>query len=213
MKLALEDVALAVMGHLGFIAEARARRSARERHGNDLFGAFGKDFVDRRRRARDGRRPDPEAVARALRGDRDRGRDRSARDDLGLDLDAEGDRFRARESIADRVGAWIGAQPFDTVKRTFDAHGVCWSRYQTVEQLVREDPACSAANPLFRRIDQPGVGRVLAPGIPLRFSAFPQRAPRPAPRLGEHTEEVLLDVLRLDHAGYGRLVDRGIAGG
>jgi len=87
------------------------------------------------------------------------------------------------------------------------------ARYQTVEQLVRDDPACSESNPLFQRIDQPGVGRVLAPGSPLRCSAFAPHAPRPAPRLGEHTEEVLLDVLRLDHAGYGRLVDRGIAAG
>ncbi|MEO6744894.1 MAG: CoA transferase [Caldimonas sp.] len=212
VMLALEDMALAVMGHLGFIAEAELGER-RERHGNFLFGAFGKDFV-----TADGERvmvvgltlKQWRALCQAT------GTDTAIAalaTSLGLDLDAEGDRFRARESIADRVGAWIGAQPFDAVQRTFDAHGVCWSRYQTVEQLVREDPACSEANPLFQRIDQPGVGRVLAPGSPLRFSAFPRRAPRPAPRLGEHTEEVLLDVLRLDHAGYGRLVDRGIAGG
>ena len=212
VTLALEDMALAVMGHLGFIAEAELGER-RGRHGNFLFGAFGKDFV-----SADGERvmvvgltlkqwrglckaTGIEAAIAAL----------AVR--LGLDLDAEGDRFRARESIAELVGAWIGARPFAAVQRAFDAHGVCWGRYQTVEQLVREDPACSEANPLFERIEQPGVGRVLVPGSPLRFSAFPQRAPRPAPRLGEHTEEILLDVLRLDHAGYGRLVDRGIAAG
>ena len=88
---------------------------------------------------------------------------------------------------------------------------MCWGRYQTFAQLVAEDPACSDANPLFRAIDQPGVGRVLAPRRCRSTSRRrAQVAPRPAPRLGEHTEEVLLDVLRLDHAGYGRLVDRGI---
>ena len=44
VKLALEDVALAVMGHLGFIAEAQLGQQ-RERHGNELFGAFGRDFL------------------------------------------------------------------------------------------------------------------------------------------------------------------------
>ncbi len=38
VKLALEDVALAVMGHLGFIAEAQLGQ-VRQRHGNELFGA------------------------------------------------------------------------------------------------------------------------------------------------------------------------------
>jgi 2-methylfumaryl-CoA isomerase len=129
---------------------------------------------------------------------------------LGLDLDAEGHRFQARFEIAELVGAWIAARPFDAVQQAFDAHGVCWGRYQSIGRLVREDPSCSEANPLFRRIEQPGVGTTLAAGTPLAFSAITRSAPRPAPRLGEHTEEVLLDVLRLDHAGYGRLVDRGI---
>src|SRR5271156_3583592 len=44
IKLALEDVALATMGHLGFIAEAQLGHR-RERVGNYLFGAFGADFV------------------------------------------------------------------------------------------------------------------------------------------------------------------------
>jgi 2-methylfumaryl-CoA isomerase len=37
-------VALAVMGHLGFIAEAQLGQQ-RERAGNYLYGAFGRDFV------------------------------------------------------------------------------------------------------------------------------------------------------------------------
>ena len=108
------------------------------------------------------------------------------------------------------VSAWIAARPFEAVRQAFDAHGVCWGRYQTIEQMVSDDPSCSEANPLFRRIEQPGVGRTLAAGSPLAFSAVARSDPRPAPRLGEHTEEVLLDLLRLDHPGYGRLVDRGV---
>lgn len=44
VKLALEDVGLAMMGNLGFIAEAQ-RGQQRSRYGNYLFGAFGRDFV------------------------------------------------------------------------------------------------------------------------------------------------------------------------
>jgi crotonobetainyl-CoA:carnitine CoA-transferase CaiB-like acyl-CoA transferase len=41
-----------------------------------------------------------------------------------------------------------------------------------------------------------GVGM---PGSPLKFSESPVQYQRPPPTLGEHTEEVLLDVLQLSH--------------
>jgi 2-methylfumaryl-CoA isomerase len=210
VKLALEDVALAVMGHLGFIAEAQFG-APRERHGNFLFGAFGKDFV-----CADGARvmvvgltsKQWRALCRATTLD-----DAALSVRLGLDLDQEGNRFRAREPIARLVGAWIAARPYADVARAFEAHGVCWDRYQTVVDLVRGDPSCSTANPLFDEVEQPGVGRYPMPRLPLDFSAVPRAAAAPAPRLGEHTAEVLAGVLGIDAAAYGRLHDRGVVGG
>jgi 2-methylfumaryl-CoA isomerase len=209
VKLALEDVALAVMGHLGFIAEAELG-PARERHGNFLFGAFGKDFV-----SADGVRvmvvgltlkqwralcsaTGSDAAVAAL----------AAR--LGLDLDREGDRFLAREPLAELIGAWVGARDFAAVAQAFEATGVCWGRYQSLAELVRDDPSCSPANPMFAEVEQPGVGTCLMPAIPLVFAGAPRLAPRPAPRLGEHTEEVLVELLGLSSATYGSLHDRGV---
>jgi 2-methylfumaryl-CoA isomerase len=59
--------------------------------------------------------------------------------------------------------------------------------------MVREDPRCSPANPLFHEIEQQGVGRVLVPSSPLQ----PAEPPRPAPRLGADTDAVLAQVLGL----------------
>src|SRR5690606_36921891 len=87
----------------------------------------------------------------------------------GLDLAKEGDRFLAREDITGLVRPWIPAGSFSAVAQIFGSHGVCWGRYQSVSQLVHEDPACSVANPLFSSIDQPGIGTLLAPGTPLQF--------------------------------------------
>ena len=63
---------------------------------------------------------------------------------------------------------------------------------------------------MFSSVEQPGVGRVLMPGLPLDFSAVQRAAARPAPRLGEHTEAVLADVLGLGGAEIGRLFDKGV---
>ena len=212
VKLALEDMALAVMGHLGFIAEAQLGQQ-RPRVGNDLFGAFGRDFV-----TADGER----VMVVGLTSKQWRGlcdatglgpqiADLSA--SLGLDLRAEGNRFRAREAIAALVGPWIAERPCAQVAEAFDAHGVCWSRYQSVSQLVQSDPACSGANPMFSTVQQPGVGPYLMPGLPLDFSAMPRAPARPAPLLGQHTEEVLAGVLGLGSAELGRLFDQRVIAG
>ena len=209
VKLALQDVGLAVMGHLGFIAEAR-QGQPRQRHGNELFGAFGRDF-----RCADGARVMVVGLTgkqwRSICNATDTGAQMDALGGrLGLELAREGDRFQARREIGDIVGDWIARRSFAEGAAAFKHHGVCWSRYQNVAELVRDDPECSIANPMFAAIEQPGVGTVLAPGVPLDFQGSGRLPPRAAPRLGEHTAEVLSELLGLDAAAFGRLHDRRI---
>ena len=87
-----------------------------------------------------------------------------------------------------------------------------WGPYQGFRELLETDPECSAANPLFADIDQPDIGRTLAPGIPLDFSATARVPPSPAPRLGADTEYVLGDILGLSAGKIGRLLDAGVVG-
>ncbi len=211
IKLALQDVGLAVMAHLGFIEEAR-RGQPRQRHGNDLFGAFGRDF-----RCADGARVMVVGLTtkqwRAICDATGAGAQMDALGArLGLDLSREGDRFQARREIGAIVGAWIAQRPLADVADAFERHGVCWSRYQDIAELVRDDPECSTANPMFSAIDQPGVGPVLAPGTPLDFQGMGRLPANPAPRLGEHTEQVLSELLGMDAAQFGRLHDRRVVG-
>jgi 2-methylfumaryl-CoA isomerase len=199
------------MNHLGFVEEAR-RGQPRERHGNELFGAFGRDFV-----TADGQRVMVVGLtgkqwrslceALAIQAEVDA---LGAR--LGLDLALEGNRFRARRELGELVGARIGARPLADLASDFDRLGVCWDRYQTIAELARDDAECSPANPMFATIAQPGVGEMLAAGIPLDFSSGARVPPAPAPRLGEHTEQVLHEVLGIDAAEFGRLHDRGVVG-
>lgn len=209
VRLALEDVGLATLGNLGFIAEAERGRP-RQRIGNDLFGAFGGDYS-----CADGVR----IMIVGLTGKQWRSLCKACglqahMDALGerlsLDLSREGNRFRAREAIGSLIENWVSTHTAADVASTFDAHGVCWSRYQTIEGLVADDKACSTENPLFSYIDQPGAGRTLTPGLPLDYSALGRSGAQPAPRLGQHTEEVLYDLLGMSTAEFGKLVAQGI---
>jgi len=99
------------------------------------------------------------------------------------------------------------------VRELFDAHDVCWGPYQTFTQLVEQDPRCSLDNPMFADVEQPGIGSYRVPGSPLVFSEAERLAPQRAPTLGEHTEEVLADVLGLSDAEIGRLLNNGVVAG
>ncbi|MDR7093107.1 CoA transferase [Hydrogenophaga laconesensis] len=209
VKLPLEDVALAAVSHLGLIAEAQLGHQ-RERHGNELFGAFGRDF-----KTADGERlivvgltlKQWQAICEAM-GLHEAVKALGER--LGLNLDLEGHRFQARKELAALVDAWMSRHSFAQASEALTKQGACWGKYQTLTQLVTQDEACSTANPMFRMINQPGVGPHLAAGLPLNFSGMDRLPAGIAPALGQHTGEVLSELLGITQAQYGGLRARGI---
>ena len=213
VRLALKDVALATLGHLGKIAEVTINDGDRPKDGNYLYGAFGRDFG-----TLDGKRlmvvgltrnqwtslvqatslgEELELLAKRLR----------------LDFAKEGDRFRARREIARIFEPWFATRMLAEVRRVFDAENVTWAPYRTVRETIEHDLDCSAQNPMFAMVDQPGIGTYLMPGSPLDFASGQRPPVRRAPMLGEHTDEILLEILGLDEAEVGRLHDAGIVAG
>ena len=76
------------------------------------------------------------------------------------------------------------------------------------------DPVLVEDNPLFGR--PPANPSGFAYPAPRSFANVPGRQagdPRPAPYLGEHTEQVLAERLGLSSGAIGRLIDTGIAAG
>jgi 2-methylfumaryl-CoA isomerase len=109
----------------------------------------------------------------------------------GADFRNDADRWVHRKQLFGLLEAWFAQRDLAAVRKAFDAHGVLWSPYQTVKQLVADDPRASTANPMFSEVEHPWLGRFLTAGSPLRFGAAPPAHARRAPDLGEHTEEVL----------------------
>jgi 2-methylfumaryl-CoA isomerase len=191
VELSLSDVGLAMAGHLGLIGEAILEAEPRGRFGNDVYGTFGRDFG-----TRDGRRV--MVLALTVRQWVSLGEATGLRDDfaklelrVGADFRHEGDRWNYRKHLCELLEAWVAQRDLAEVRKAFDQHGVLWSPYQTVKQLVGEDPRASTANSMFSEVEHAGLGRFLTTGSPLRFSAAAPVPPRSAPTLGEHTEEVL----------------------
>jgi 2-methylfumaryl-CoA isomerase len=210
LTLSLADVALWIASSLGFLAEAQLVPEPRQRLGNDLYGTYSRDFE-----TADGRRlivvaltprqwralVEAAGLAEAV------GRLEAERE---LDLRREGDRFRARHQISALLERWIGKRSFAEVGRAFDARGVLWGPYRTFQELVREDPRCSPANPMLGEVDQPGIGRYLRAASPLAFGAAERLPPRPAPPMGADTPAVLASWLGLGDAEIEALAAEGV---
>jgi 2-methylfumaryl-CoA isomerase len=213
IRLPLADVALSLVGHLGYIAEVQVDAEDRQSTGNYLYGAYGRDFE-----TSDGRIVYVVAIThrqwQAL-GEATGLAAKLAQLGTLLDVDLcrEGDRFRAREAISAVLAPWFRERTLGGVRNAFAGTAVCWGPYQTFRQMVEEDPRCSTQNPLFALLDQPGIGSYLVPGSPLQFSAAKRVQPQPAPRLGEHTDEVLSEVLQLSSGQIGQLRDKKVVAG
>jgi 2-methylfumaryl-CoA isomerase len=213
VKLALADVALATMGHLGYIGEVMVNGTEREPIGNHIYGTFGRDF-----KTRDGRRVMIVGVSAnqwqaILKVTGQQQAVASLGQSMGLDFNAEGDRYTGREAICELLQPWFEQRDFDPLIKQLEAAGVCWGKYQTVSELVHNDRDCSTENPLFEQLEQPGIGEYLAPQNPLGFTAAERQPVRPAPLLGQHTDEILSEILGLSSGEIGRYHDAGIVSG
>ena len=190
ITLPLADVALAVTGHLGFLAEAQAGGTGRPRIGNHLYGGFARDFIT----------DDGDSVIICLLTAR-HFRDLAAATGLTqtfaelakaleADFTTDAGRYEHREVIAALLSPWFARHTVKEISDAFEGTSVLWERYRTFAELAA-DPAL-AENPLVRLVDQPGIGRVLATGIPLAQPGTKDVAP--APELGADTEAVLAEL-------------------
>jgi 2-methylfumaryl-CoA isomerase len=213
VTLALSDVMLATVSNLGYVADVQINDAVRPPLGNDLYGAFGRDFA-----TADGRRIMLAAISnrqwRAI-GTATGLTERIAMIGpmMQVDLNHEGGRFEARHAIAAVLEPWFARRTLAEIAAAFDGSGILWGPYQDFRQLVRDDPQCSPANPMFGYVEQAGIGKLMVNTQPLNFGAADRVPPSGAPRLGEHTEAVLTEILGLPSAEFARLHDAGVVAG
>lgn len=212
VRINLFDVALAVTSHLGIIAQAQLDPAPRPRLGNHLYGSFSHDF-----RTRDDRHVivcalTPRQWKALLRATNSESDATVLEVESGEDLQQEGARYRQRSAIVAMLQPWFAERDAAEVEKALTSSGVLWAPYQTFQELVRSDPRASLINPIMSEVIQPGVGRWLAPGLPVHFGSHPDAPPAPAPLLGEHTDQVLHRLLGMEDDAIQSLRRKGVVG-
>jgi 2-methylfumaryl-CoA isomerase len=210
LSVALYDVALATAGNLGFLGEAQLNGVNRPKAGNHVYGSFARDFT-----ARDGGRV--MVVALTPRHWKDLVEVSSLQapvaaleESLGADFSVEGDRYTYREVLASLLQHWFGARDLAEITAALSRTSVLWSVYRSFTDVLAD--AGTGANPMMGLVDQPGVGRYLAPSSPIRARAATagEQQPVRAPVLGEHSAEILRADLGLADDQIEDLQRRGV---
>ena len=213
VRLPLSDIAAASLANLGMLAEATLGEGDRPRVGNDIFGAFGRDFttadgvrimlVAITPRQWSGIQPLLDIVdpVKALEAE------------LGVDFARdEGLRFTYRDRLVPIFDAAMARRKLADLVPAFEQLGVCWGPYQTLSQAAK-DPRLFAGNPVFSTLTHPSGETYPAAGFAGTVPQDERQPTRPASRMGQHTDEVLSTVLGLSAGQIGKLHDDGVVAG
>ncbi len=210
VRVPLSDVAIGTAANLGMLAEVLNTGDNRERLGNAVYGAFGRDFV-----TDDGVRLMIMAITPrqwtglvSVLGISENVAAIEAERNVSLTKD-EGLRFTHRDALFPLVEAKVATWNYADLKSALDKVGGCYGAYQTMKEAA-SDPALVTNNPIFGSavnlsgLDYPAAGSLAS--IPQLDRASPQSAPR----LGAHSDEILERVLGLSSGQIATLHDKGL---
>lgn len=209
----LSDIGAATMANLGFTAETLLSGHQRPRMGNDIFGAFGRDFT-----TKDGVKLmllaiTPKQWSKALETLGIVAEVATMEAELGVSFAVdEGLRFTHRARLYPLFERAFAARTAAELTPAFDAGGVTWGAYQTLEAAL-EDPRLFKANPIFQDVRHPSGLTYPAPGAMATIPQDARAEVAPAPILGQHTDEVLAEVLKMSGGEIARLHDAKVVAG
>jgi len=211
VRIPLGDVAIGTVANSGAMAEMLYRGGNRQRLGNAIWGAFGRDF-----RSRDGKRFMVAALTHKQWGGLIEAFGLAAdiaaiEARLGLGFaQSDHNRFTHRDELFALFQHAADKVDYAALAEKLAAAGATFERYRTMHEAAT-DPQLVGDNPLFgpspanpSGFDYPAAGP---------FANMPSQTrgnPHPAPYLGEHSEEILAERLGMASGAIAKLIDAGI---
>ena len=127
-----------------------------------------------------------------------------------LDFNDLEDRIDRRQELDKELSSWTSSQNKTELMNTLQRAGICACVLNDASNLVT-DPQL-AARQYIQWLDRAHVGNLAHPSAPYRSDENPISIRRPAPTLGEHNEQILKNLLRLDDSEINTLKEEGVIG-
>jgi crotonobetainyl-CoA:carnitine CoA-transferase CaiB-like acyl-CoA transferase len=116
---------------------------------------------------------------------------------------SNGARDANRASLVAKLQEVFLTRSYEEWETLLVGKGIPVGKVNTLAEAVAH-PQVAARGSLVE-MDHPSVGRTKVVGVPARLSATPGAVRMPSPRLGEHTEEVMKDLLGLGASEFAAL--------
>ncbi|MDP6346129.1 MAG: CaiB/BaiF CoA-transferase family protein [Alphaproteobacteria bacterium] len=116
------------------------------------------------------------------------------------------DRVSNREVLIPLVGEILQARTRDEWIGIFSSHGIPCGAIRTVAEICESDTLKQRG--MIWEMQHPSAGAIRTIANPVEFATAPFGQPAPPPRLGEHTEAVLSDLLGLSTEQIAELRER-----
>jgi benzylsuccinate CoA-transferase BbsF subunit len=105
-------------------------------------------------------------------------------------------RLRYQAEMDEGIERWTQTLDKYELTEKCQAVGVRAMPVQSAEDRVEHDPQLNARG-MYTELDHPLLGRRKVQGVPFKFSKTPAAIRRPAPLIGQHTPQVLQELLGL----------------
>jgi crotonobetainyl-CoA:carnitine CoA-transferase CaiB-like acyl-CoA transferase len=113
-----------------------------------------------------------------------------------------------RTALIDIVQTALLTKTYEEWEQIFLKAGIPVGAVNNIGQVV-DHPQVAARESLIT-MDHPRSGKVLMANVPVRLSKTPGSVRTPAPALGEHTGEILQELLGLSATEVARLAAAGV---
>ncbi len=118
-------------------------------------------------------------------------------------------RLASQDALDAAISRWTRTRERFATAAALQAAGVPAAAVQRPGERIDQDPNTSAWN-LWPTVTHTKMGRVRVDGLPVHLSKTDWRIERGAPCVGEHTDEVLRELLGLGDSDLARLREEGV---
>jgi len=102
-------------------------------------------------------------------------------------------RLRNNDRVDEIMEEWTRSKTSEEIAEIFKKNGFPSGVVYNVKEVMASEQA--KAREMVVTVDQPQMGPVKIPGCPIKFSETPVEVKTPAPLAGQHTREILTEML------------------
>ncbi len=132
------------------------------------------------------------------------------RDDLIEDdaLRTMGSRARNMARVDELVSAWTSLRTKHEVVSILQSNGVPVAPVRNIQEVLEDDHLHDRG--MLHKVDHPQLGEISLPNSPINIASGHRVTPHPAPELGQHTDQILTELLSLTPHDLQTLRTKGV---